>query len=125
MYKDQQKILLVDDEPKVRELFSKFLTSQGFSVQTASDGKMAVVQAEKFKPDCILLDVMMPYGGPELLTCLRKKIPDSIIIMLSAIIEVNQEHDYLNNGAYACIEKPVKFNKLLKHINQALDLNLN
>ena len=119
---NQPKILLVDDEPKVRELFSKFLTDQGFSVQTASDGKMATTMAEKYKPDCILLDVMMPHGGVELLSRLRKKFPDSIVIMMSALIEVNQEVDYLNNGAYACIEKPVRFNELLRHINQALKL---
>ena len=122
MSKDQQKILLVDDEAKVRTLFSKFLTNQGFSAQTASDGKMAIVQAEKYKPDCILLDVMMPHGGMELLACLRKKNPDSIIIMMSAIIELNQVDDYLKNGAYACIEKPVIFNELLQRIKQALNV---
>jgi DNA-binding response OmpR family regulator len=119
---DQPKILLVDDEIKVCQLFSRFLSKQGFSVQTASDGKMAMVQAEEYKPDCILLDVRMPYGGLELLTHLKIKLPDTIIIMVSAIIEVNQLDDYLNKGAYACIEKPVNFGELLKQINLALKL---
>jgi DNA-binding response OmpR family regulator len=119
---DQPKILLVDDEAKVCELFSRFLTKQGFLVKTASDGKMAIVKAEEYKPDCILLDVRMPHGGLELLSCLRTKLPDSIVIMVSAIIEVNQEDDYINNGAYACIEKPVNFGDLLQQIKQGLKL---
>ncbi len=119
---DQNKILLVDDEAKVCELFSRFLTTQGFLVQTASDGKMAIVKAEEYKPDCILLDVRMPYGGLKLLSCLRAKQPESIIIMVSAIIEVDQVDDYLNNGAYACIEKPVNFGDLLQQIKKGLKL---
>lgn len=119
---DQPKILLVDDEAKVCELFSIFLTKQGFLVQTASDGKMAIVKAEEYKPDCILLDVRMPHGGLELLSCLKTKLPDSIIIMVSAIIEVNQADDYVNNGAYACIEKPVNFGELIQQIKQGLKL---
>ncbi len=119
---DKATILLVDDEIKVCELFSRFLSKQGFSVQTASDGKKALIQAEEHKPDCILLDVRMPHGGLELLTCLKTKLPDTIIIMVSAIIEVNQVGDYLNKGAYACIEKPVNFMDLLKQINLALKL---
>jgi DNA-binding response OmpR family regulator len=119
---DQAKILLVDDEVKVCVLFSRFLSKQGFSVQTATDGKMAMVQAEKHKPDCILLDVRMPHGGLELLTCLKTKLPDTIIIMVSAIIEADEVDEYLNKGAYACIEKPVNFGNLLMHINLALKL---
>ena len=119
---DQAKILMVDDEVKVCELFSRFLSKQGFSVQTASDGKMAMVQAEEHKPDCILLDVRMPHGGLELLTCLKTKLPDTIIIMVSAIIEADQVDEYLKKGAYACIEKPVNFGDLLQQVRQALNL---
>lgn len=119
---DKSKILLVDDEVKVCQLFSRFLINQGFIVQTASDGKMAIIRACEFEPDCILLDVRMPHGGLELLSRLRKKQPDSVIIMLSAIIEAHQVDDYLNEGAYSCIEKPVNFDDLLQQIKEALKL---
>jgi DNA-binding response OmpR family regulator len=52
---DQSKILLVDYKIKVCELFLRFLSKQGFSVQTLPDGKMAMVKAEDHKPDCTLL----------------------------------------------------------------------
>lgn len=118
----KSKILLVDDEVKICQLLSRFLTNQGFLVQTASDGKIAMIRAFEFEPDCILLDVRMPHGGLGLLSRLRKKLPDSIVIMLSAIIEAGQVRDCLNQGAYACIEKPVSFDDLLQQIRQALKL---
>ena len=117
----QSKILLVDDEIKTRQLFSRLLSNQGFIVQTASDGEKALIKANEFQPNCILLDVRMPHGGLGLLSRFRKKFPDSIIIMLSAIIEPNQVRDYLDEGAYACIKKPVDMSTLLEKIEQALN----
>ena len=117
----QRKILMVDDEVNACQLFSRFLSNQGFAVQTASDGKMALTKLDEFQPDCILLDVRMPHGGLELLSSCRKKLPDAIIIMVSAIIEPGQVGDYLAEGAYACIEKPVDMNILLEKIEQALN----
>ena len=117
----QSKILLVDDEIKTRQLFSRLLSNQGFIVQTASDGEKALIKANEFQPNCILLDVRMPHGGLGLLSRFRKKFPDSIIIMVSAIIEPNQVRDYLDEGAYACIKKPVDMSILLEKIEQALN----
>ncbi|MBC8288386.1 MAG: response regulator [Nitrospinae bacterium] len=118
----KSKILLVDDEVKICQLISMFLISQGFLVQTASDGKLALIRACEFEPDCILLDVRMPHGGLGLLSSLRKKLPHSIVIMLSAFIETGQVSDFINKGAYACMEKPVNFDDLLQRIRQALKL---
>ena len=117
----QSKILLVDDEIKTRQLLSRLLSNQGFIVQTASDGEKALIKANEFQPNCILLDVRMLHGGLGLLSRFRKKFPDSIIIMLSAIIEPNQVRDYLDEGAYACIKKPVDMSILLEKIEQALN----
>jgi two-component system, NtrC family, response regulator AtoC len=119
---EKSKILLVDDEIKTCKLFSKFLIKQGFDVQTASDGKMAMVKADELLPDCILLDVRMPYGGLGLLMRLRKELPGSVIIMMSAFTAVDQMGSFLNEGAYACIEKPVDLNDLLETIKKALKL---
>ena len=117
----QSKIQLVDDEIKTRQLFSRLLSNQGFIVQTASDGEKALIKANEFQPNCILLDARMPHGGLGLLSRFRKKFPDSIIIMLAAIIEPNQVRDYLDEGAYACIKKPVDMSILLEKIEQALN----
>ena len=118
----KSKILVVDDEIKTCELFAKFLMKQKFNVTTASDGKMALVRADEFQPDCLLLDVRMPYGGLGLLSQLREKLPGSPVIMMSAFIEVRQMADYLNEGAFACLQKPIDLNSLLEKIKEALKI---
>jgi two-component system, response regulator, stage 0 sporulation protein F len=114
------KILIVDDEIKVCQLFSRFLSNNGFIVQTANNGREAQIKAEEFKPNCVLLDVRMPQGGVQLLSCLKAKLPESVIFMVSAIIEENQVGEYLENGAHSCIDKPVDMKALLDAILQAL-----
>ncbi|PAC24790.1 response regulator [Flectobacillus sp. BAB-3569] len=54
------KILLVDDDPDIIELLEYNLTKEGFDTASATDGLQALEVAKKFKPDLILLDVMMP-----------------------------------------------------------------
>ena len=115
------KILVVDDEIKACQLLSKFLSSNGFSVQIASNGQEALIKAMEFKPNCILLDVRMPQGGVKLLTRLREELPETIIFMVSAIIEAN--HEFLAKGAHSCIDKPVNMEALLSTIRQALNIS--
>jgi DNA-binding response OmpR family regulator len=114
-----EKILVVDDEIKACRLLSKFLSNKGFLVETALDGSEALMKADEFRPNCILLDIRMPQGGLALLSDLKAKLPESIIIMVSAIIEENQEQDYLEKGAHSCIDKPVNLEMLLETILQA------
>jgi two-component system, OmpR family, response regulator len=114
------KILVVDDEIKTCQLVSRFFSNKGFSVETALDGQEALSKADQFNPHCILLDVRMPYGGGELLSNLKMKLPECIIIMVSANIEENQLTDFLERGAHAFIEKPVNLEMLLGSIQQAL-----
>ena len=116
------KILVADDEIKTCRLLSRFLFSHGFSVEFALTGNEALIKAVEFEPHCILLDIRMPQGGPELLSSLKTKLPESIVFMVSAIIEDNQEEDYLERGAHSCIDKPVNLEMLLDAIRQALNL---
>ena len=83
-----------------------------------------MLKAEEFRPECILLDVRMPHGGLGLLHRLRKKFPEIVIIMVSAIVKGDQGSDFLNAGAFACIEKPVNLEDLLEKICQSLHLEL-
>src|SRR3712207_9082066 len=54
------RLLVVDDEPNIRELLSASLRYAGFEVATAADGQQALALAETFRPDLLVLDVMMP-----------------------------------------------------------------
>lgn len=67
-----QKILLVEDEPSLREMYRLYLESQGFALATASDGEEALPIAKDFRPDLIFLDIMMPKrNGFDVLRILR------------------------------------------------------
>lgn len=66
------KILLVEDSPELQNLYKIFLKNNGFTVDTANDGEEALAVVKHFKPDLILLDIMMPRkDGIEVLHILR------------------------------------------------------
>ena len=56
----EARLLVVDDEPNIRELLSASLRYAGFEVATAADGQQALALADSFRPDLLVLDVMMP-----------------------------------------------------------------
>ena len=68
------KILVIDDEPGIIKLISAYLKPEGYEVLTASDGESGLKAARAFKPDLILLDIMLPgLDGIELLARLRRE----------------------------------------------------
>lgn len=67
-----RKILLVEDNPELRNLYKLFLHGHGFTVETAADGELGIATAQKFQPDLIFLDIMMPkMDGFQVLKILR------------------------------------------------------
>jgi CheY-like chemotaxis protein len=67
------KILVVDDDPDVVEYLSSFLEDEGYEVGAATDGRSALAEVERSRPDVILIDVMLPgRSGLDLLVCLRR-----------------------------------------------------
>lgn len=117
------KILVVDDEPDIVEFISYNLKSKGYQIATAADGIEAIRKAKEFKPDLILLDVMMPNkDGMQALRELRQ-IPDFeniAIIFLTALSDEKSEIEGLNMGADDYIAKPIKPELLLTRIAAAL-----
>jgi DNA-binding response OmpR family regulator len=67
-----RRILLVEDDPPLREMYQLYLTGQGYEVGIAEDGEEALTMAKSFKPDLIFLDIMMPKrNGFDVLKILR------------------------------------------------------
>ena len=119
----QTKILVVDDDPDILELLTYNLKKEGYEVADALNGKIALQVAEKFKPDLILLDVMMPeMDGIQTCQELRKNnmFKDVFIVFLTARIEEYSEIAGFTAGADDYITKPIKPGALLSRIKAIL-----
>ena len=99
------KILLVEDDNNLREIYEARLQAEGYSIVSALDGEAALVIAKQEKPDLIISDVMMPrISGFEMLDILRNTegFKEVKVIMLTALGLNNT----LNTGDYATIYAP-------------------
>ncbi|MGA8463080.1 MAG: response regulator, partial [Trebonia sp.] len=71
------RVLVVDDEPSLAELLSSVLRYEGWSVRAAGDGAEAVRTGREFRPDAVVLDIMLPdFDGIEVMRKLRAELPD-------------------------------------------------
>ncbi|MBT6718895.1 MAG: response regulator [Nitrospina sp.] len=114
------RVLIVDDEKKTCMLLSRFLSGRGYQIETASEGGMALHKAREFNPNCVLLDIRLPQGGKKLFSGIKSQLPEVLIIMVAAIVEVTELQEYLNEGAYAYLGKPVNLNQLQDKIFEGL-----
>ena len=102
----QQRVLVVDDEKKIRDLVVAYLRSDGFEVAEASDGSEALAKVRRAEPDLVILDVMMPgMDGIEVLRELRKT-SDVFVMMLTARAEETDKLIGLSVGADDYLTKP-------------------
>lgn len=114
------KILVIDDEPGIIKLITAYLKPEGYEVLTASDGESGLKAARAFKPDLILLDVMLPgLDGIELLARLRRE-SDVYVILLTARTEETDKVVGLTIGADDYVTKPFSPRELVARIKAAL-----
>ena len=114
------KILVVDDEPGILNLVSSYLKAEGYEVLTASDGTSGLKSARAFKPDLIVLDVMLPgMDGIELLSRLRRE-SDVYVILLTARTEEMDKVIGLTVGADDYVTKPFSPRELVARVKAAL-----
>jgi len=120
------KILLVDDEKDILEFLAYNLEKEGFSVSTANNGRLAIDQAKRFKPDLIILDVMMPEMDG-IMTCAEMRlIPElesTLILFLTARSEEYSELAGFEAGADDYVTKPIKPKLLVSRIKALLKRN--
>jgi DNA-binding response OmpR family regulator len=113
----RQKILIVDDDANIAELISLYLTKECFDTQIVNDGESAIRTFDTYKPNLILLDLMLPgLSGEELLP----KIKGIPVIVMSAKSDSATKVDMLLGGAYDYITKPFDIDELLARITVAL-----
>lgn len=116
----KKRLLLVDDDPSVREALENLLVSEGYEVVPAGDGVEALELAAKMPFDLVLLDLNLPkkngWDTFEILTRQNPRVPVVIITARS-----NQLFPALASGVGALMEKPLDFPKLLQTISNLLE----
>ncbi|AKP68209.1 response regulator transcription factor [Companilactobacillus ginsenosidimutans] len=116
-----KKILCVDDEPAILELIEYNLQTNGYQVEHATDGQMALDKLEQGKFDLVLLDQMLPkVDGLHVLKKLRSKGDLTPVIFLTAVDTEENKIDGLVSGADDYVTKPFSVKELLARIEVVL-----
>jgi two-component system alkaline phosphatase synthesis response regulator PhoP len=111
---------VIDDEPSIINLVSAYLKPEGYEVYTAADGIAGLKAARAFKPDLIILDLMLPgLDGIEVLSRLRRE-SDVYVIMLTARSEETDKIVGLSVGADDYVTKPFSPRELVARVKAAL-----
>ncbi len=115
------RLLVVDDEPNILELLSISLRYSGFEVATAATGGDAVRQAREFRPDLVVLDVMLPdIDGFDVLRRLRSETSHVPVLFLTARDAVEDKVTGLTVGADDYVTKPFSLDEVLARIRAIL-----
>lgn len=120
------KILVVDDERTLLNTVRAYLQQEGYTVHTAADGEMALQEARSFRPDLVVLDIMLPkLDGLEVLRRLRQEpayhaIRDVYVIMLTARADEMDRVVGLTLGADDYLTKPFSVRELVARVKVAL-----
>ncbi len=115
-------ILVVDDEKGIREGCRRILISEGYSVDVAENGKLALEMVKGKPYDLILVDLMMPVmGGLELMEHVRQIDPGIILVVITGFATVETAVDAMKHGAYDYIPKPFNPDQLLAVLGRGLD----
>jgi DNA-binding response OmpR family regulator len=115
------RILLIDDEPGIRNFVSRGLRGEGFSVDLAADGDGGLKAALGPPYDLIILDLLLPdLGGIEVLRRLIRQHPGQTVIVLSALGDTPSKVASLEAGADDYLVKPFSFEELLARVRARL-----
>src|ERR1700723_1465494 len=113
--------LVVDDEPSLAELLSSVLRYEGWSVQTAGSGTEAIKTGREFRPDAVVLDIMLPdFNGLEVMRRLRAEIPQVCVLFLTARDAVEDRVAGITAGGDDYVTKPFSLEEVLARLRGLL-----
>jgi two-component system response regulator MprA len=114
------RILVVEDEDRIRQFLQRGLTFEGYRVDSASDGQEALESARENPPDLVLLDIMLP-GMDGIEVCRRLRSASEVpILMLTAKEAIEDRVSGLDAGADDYLVKPFAFDELLARVRALL-----
>ncbi len=114
---DPVRVLVVDDEPNLAELLAMALRYEGWEVRSAGDGLGAVRAAREFKPDAVVLDIMLPdIDGLEVLRRMRADTPEVPVLFLTAKDSVEDRVTGLTAGGDDYVIKPFSLEEVVARL---------
>ncbi|HEY6277568.1 MAG TPA: response regulator transcription factor [Streptosporangiaceae bacterium] len=115
------RVLVVDDEPSLAELLASVLRYEGWEIKTAGDGASAVRVAREFRPDAVVLDIMLPdFGGLEVLRRVRADLPQVCVLFLTAKDAVEDRVAGITAGGDDYVTKPFSLEEVLARLRGLL-----
>src|SRR5690242_21913415 len=115
------RVLVVDDELSITELLSMALRYEGWQIRSAGDGQGAVQTAREFRPDAVVLDMMLPdMDGLTVLGRLRRELPDVPVLFLTAKDAVEDRIAGLTAGGDDYVTKPFSLEELVARLRALL-----
>ncbi|SRR5579875_3464202 len=122
MGQEKSRILIVDDEPGMREFLEIMLEKEGYTVETTADGRKAIEKIESKPFDLAIVDIQMPVmNGIEVLKRINEKKTDTTAIMITAFASHETAIEAMKLGAYDYITKPFKIDEIKLVIRKALE----
>jgi len=122
MVEKQIRVLVVDDEESVRNLLQRILGEVGYQVTTTANGEDALYSVLQGEFEVVLLDIKMPkMSGIEVLSKLTVGSPDTCVIMVTSVIDMETAVEAMKLGAYDYITKPFNRDDVLQKLLKAIE----
>ncbi len=116
-----EHLLIVEDDPEMRDLLRKVLEKEGYRVSLAGDGREAGTLLARGGFDLVVTDMLMPHdGGLELLATVHRNLPTLPVIIVTAFGDWRSYSRALELGAAAFISKPLRMSELVAAVHNAL-----
>ncbi|HXX64552.1 MAG TPA: response regulator, partial [Bacteroidota bacterium] len=108
------KVLIADDEERIRSILAAVLGGEGYQVETACDGIEALERAMTFRPGILIVDLQMPrMDGIETIRHFKERFPQTVAIILTAHGSIQSAVQAIKEGAYDYLTKPFDNDQLL------------
>jgi CheY-like chemotaxis protein len=115
------RVLVVDDELEIRKMVSERLRDKGYDVREAVDGEAALAALPEYRPNIVLLDLMMDgIGGMETLRRIKAEAPETCVIIVTAIEDMETARATLGCGASDYVTKPFS----MQYLDSVLEVHL-
>jgi two-component system OmpR family response regulator len=121
IYPTAARLLVVDDEPRIRDFIARALSAAGYAIDFAGSGGAGLRQAIAGDYDLVILDLIMPdMDGREILARLRRERPEQAVLILSCLADVTTKVNCLELGAQDYLTKPFSLAELLARVRVRL-----